>query len=417
MEDWALIRRLVADGVPQRQVARDLGIGRSTVERALASDRPPKYERPAVPTSFTPFEPLVRQLLQDNPDMPATVIAERVGWTGSITWFRDNLRRLRPEHRPVDPSDRLTWLPGDAAQCDLWFPPRKIGLEDSSKTLLPVLVITCAHSRFMLARMIPTRHTHDLLLGMWELLQQLGRVPRRLIWDNESGIGRGRRHAEGVGAFAGTLATRLQRLKPCDPESKGVVERRNGFFETSFMPGRDFTSPADFDAQFSDWLTRANARVVRTIKTRPLDRLDADKAAMLPLPPVAPTVGWVNRVRLGRDYYVRVDSSDYSVDPAVIGRFVEVTADLSRVEVRLQGRLVAAHDRVWARGMTITDPAHVATAKVLREQYQQPAQAARPAPEPHERLVADLTRDLADYDRAFGLVDGSVEGLADGEVA
>ena len=39
-------------------------------------------------------------------------------------------------------SDRLVWLPGDAAQCDLWFPPAKIPLEDGSKTLLPVLVIT-----------------------------------------------------------------------------------------------------------------------------------------------------------------------------------------------------------------------------------------------------------------------------------
>ncbi len=52
MEDWALIRRLVADGVPQRQVARDLGIGRSTVARAVASLRPPKYERKPVVTSF-----------------------------------------------------------------------------------------------------------------------------------------------------------------------------------------------------------------------------------------------------------------------------------------------------------------------------------------------------------------------------
>lgn len=322
-----MIRRLVADGVPQRQVARDLGVGRSTVERALASDRPPKYERAVGPTSFTPFEPHVRQLLKTTPDMPATVIAERVGWTGSITWFRDHVRRLRPDHLPVDPSDRLTWLPGDAVQCDLWFPPRKIPLEDGSKTLLPVLVITAAHSRFMVAKMIPTRHTADLLLGMWMLLQLLGRVPRRLIWDNESGIGRGKRHAEGVGAFTGTLATTLQRLKPYDPESKGIVERRNGFFETSFIPGRDFTSPADFDTQFADWLGLANARVVRTIKSRPVDLLDADRAAMLPLPPVAPVVGWVNRVRLGRDYYVRVDSSDYSVDPAVIGRFVDVTAD------------------------------------------------------------------------------------------
>jgi transposase len=119
VEDWALIRRLVADGVPQRQVARDLGIGRSTVARAVVSDGPPQYERPAVSTSFEPFEPLVRQLLAKTPDMPATVLAERVGWTGSITWFRDNIRRLRREHWPVDPSDRLMWLPGDAAQCDL----------------------------------------------------------------------------------------------------------------------------------------------------------------------------------------------------------------------------------------------------------------------------------------------------------
>ncbi len=375
--------------------------------RAVASDGPPKYGRAAVPTSFTPFEPVVRQLLATTPDMPATVIAERVGWTGSITWFRDNVRRLRPEHRPVDPADRLTWLAGDAAQCDLWFPPKKIPLEDGSTTLLPVMVITAAHSRFMVAKMIPTRHTQDLLLGMWLLLQQLGQVPRRLIWDNESGIGRGKRHAEGVGAFTGTLATTLQRLKPYDPESKGLVERRNGFFETSFMPGRDFASPGDFDAQFGDWLGKANARVVRTTKARPVDLLDADRAAMLPLPPVPPAVGWVNRVRLGRDYYVRIDSNDYSVDPAVIGRFVDVTADLSRVQVRHAGRLVADHDRVWARGMTLTDPAPVAAAQALREEFQRP----RPAADPDEGLVRDLT----EYDRAFGLIDGGLtDDAADG---
>lgn len=54
---------------------------------------------------------------------------------------------------------------------------------------------------------------------MWMLLQWLGRVPRWLIWNNESGIWRGNRHADGVGAFTGTLATTLQRLKPYDPES------------------------------------------------------------------------------------------------------------------------------------------------------------------------------------------------------
>jgi hypothetical protein len=97
-------------------------------------------------TSFTPFEARVSALLADYPEMPATVIAERVGWQGSITWFRDNVRRLRPEHRRPDPADRLTWAPGDAAQCDLWFPPTKVPLEDGTRASPPVLVIVAAHA-------------------------------------------------------------------------------------------------------------------------------------------------------------------------------------------------------------------------------------------------------------------------------
>jgi hypothetical protein len=402
VEDWALIRRLVADGVPQRQVARQLGIGRSTVARAVASDVPPKYERKPAATSFDAFEPRVRELLAEYPQMPATVIAERVGWAGSPSWFRENVARLRPEHRRPDPADRLIWAPGDAAQCDLWFPPARIPVEDGSTALLPVLVITAAHSRFTAGRMIPTRRTEDLLLGSWELIGALGRVPRRLIWDNETGIGRGGKLAGGVAAFTGTLATRIVQLRPRDPESKGIVERRNGFFETSFMPGRAFASPADFNAQFAEWLERANGRVVRTLRARPSDLIEADRSAMLPLPAVPPQLGWHHQVRLGRDYYVRLDASDYSVDPAVIGRLVDVAADLSRVTVRAGGHLVAGHARAWARGITVTDPAHAETARRLRQEFRQPRSSA-PA--------GDLVRDLADYDRAFGLI------TADGEVA
>lgn len=401
MEDWALIRRLAADGVPKSRIAERLGISRTTVIKAVNSDAPPRYVRAPGPTSFTEFEPHVRALLERTPDMPATVLAERVGWTGSIRWFSDNVRRLRPDHVRIDPADRIVWTAGDAAQCDLWFPPRRIPLEDGSTKLLPVLVITAAHSRFVTGRMIPTRKTEDLLLGSWELIQQLGRVPRRLIWDNEPGIGRGQRRAEGVTAFMGTLATKLVLLPPRDPESKGVVERRNGWFETSFMPGRTFTSPGDFNTQFTDWLGKANARVVRTIKAAPVDLIDADRAAMLPLPPVPLHLGWRNKIRLGRDYYVRLDTNDYSVDPNLIGRMVDVAADLDRVRVRADGRIVAEHARVWARGMTVTDPAHVEVAGWLRRQFQQPRV--------HAAAGDDLARDLSDYDRAFG-----ISGITDG---
>ena len=155
-------------------------------------------------------------------------------------------------------------------------------------------------------------------------------MPRRLIWDNEPGIGR-RGVTEPVAVFAGTLATKVVLLPRKDPQSKGIVERRNGFFETSFMPGRHFESPADFNAQFTDWLTTANARVVRTIKAHPSELLAADKEAMLPLPPAVMHLRWRNHVRLGRDYYVRVDTCDYSVDPRAIGARVDVSADLDTV--------------------------------------------------------------------------------------
>lgn len=120
---------------------------------------------------------------------------------------------------------------------------------------------------------------------------------------------------------------------------------------------------------------------------------------MLPLPPVLLHLGWRTRVRLGRDYYVRLDTNDYSVDPHAIGRLVDVTADLERVRIRAGGRVVADHARVWAHGQTVTDPAHVSIAAALRKQFQRPRAAAR---------GEDLVRDLADYDRAFGLTDGTL---------
>lgn len=224
-------------------------------------------------------------------------------------------------------------------------------------------------------------------------------MPRRLLWDNEPGIGRGKRHADGVDAFMGTLATKLVLLPPRDPESKGVVERRNGWFETSFMPGRSFTSATDFNEQFTDWLALANRRIVRTLAAAPVDRLAADLAAMLPLPPIPLHLGWRNRIRLGRDYYVRIDTNDYSVDPRAIGRVVDVTADLNRVRVRLEGRVIADHPRLWARGRVVTDPAHVDAAAELRRQFQQPRAAA---------ASDDLARDLTDYDRVFGLSGGGL---------
>ena len=129
------------------------------------------------------------------------------------------------------------------------------------------------------------------------------------------------------------VSLRMQRLicRPADPEAKGIVERAHDHLERSFLPGRTFASPADFNAQLRGWLASVNRRHRRVLGCAPAERIDADRAAMLALPPIPPRLGWSNQIRLGRDYYVRVDTSDYSVDPNAIGRQVAVTADLERV--------------------------------------------------------------------------------------
>lgn len=379
-----------------RSIAGRLGISRNTVAKAVRSEGPPKYERAPRQSAIQAVEPKVRVLLKDNPRMPATVIAERIGWAGSSAWFRENVARIRPEYAPADPADRISYEPGDQAQCDLVFPAVKIPVPGGDPRVLPVLVMVCSHSRFIMATMIPSRTTGDLLAGMWELIGGLGAVPRRLIWDNETGIGRRNHYAAGVSAFAGVLATKIVQVKAYDPESKGIVERANGYLETSFVPGRTFTSAEDFNAQLAAWLQRANGRLVRRTGARPSELLGADRAAMLPLPPVEPVTGFHGRVRLPRDYYVRVASNDYSVHPQAIGRFVDVTADLSMVRISLDGKNIGTHARCWSSGQTITDPVHVQSARVLREAFQ------NPPPPTHEAESA--LRDLADYDRAFGVV-------------
>jgi transposase len=83
---------------------RTLGISRNTVRAALASDSPPKYERKPAGSAVDAFEPRIRELLQAYPTMPATVIAERVGWDRGITVLKDRVRELRPAYLPPDPA-------------------------------------------------------------------------------------------------------------------------------------------------------------------------------------------------------------------------------------------------------------------------------------------------------------------------
>ena len=343
------------------------------------------------------------------PTIPATVIAQRLGWTGGITVFKQRVAQLRPAYLPVDPASRTTYEAGEIGQCDLWFPPIQLPVgfgQVRGPKQLPVLTMVTGYSRWLSAVLLPTRRVGDLFAGWWQLIQGLGAVPRTLVWDGEAAIGRyraGRSELTGeCQAFRGVLAAKVIVLKPREPEHKGIIERAHDYLERSFLPGRVFTGPGDFNVQLQDWLAVSHTRSRRALGCAPNDRIAADRASMLGLPPVAPATGWRMATRLPRDHYVRVDSNDYSVHPAVIGRRIEVVADLERVRAFHDGQLVADHERLWAWHQSITDPEHRRAADALRR-----ARGTVLRPVRGDARIEVAQRSLADYDAALGVdVDG-----------
>jgi transposase len=398
VEDWAEIRRLHrAEGLAIREITRRMGVSRNTVRAALRAESPPGYGRAPKLWAVDAFEPAIRELLAQYPKMPATVIAERIGWVRSMTQLKLRVAELRRLFVPPDPVQRTEYSPGELAQWDLWFPPVDIPVGFEQVARLPVLVGAAGYSRWIAGRMIPSRQAHDILCGHLACLIELGGVPKVGVYDNEAALAA--RHGgranptEAFDRFRGVLGMGAVFCKPGDPEAKGLVERAIRYLETSFLPGRSFVSVEGFNAQLAAWLGRANRRVHRTLQCRPVDRIVEDRRAMMGFPPVLPDPTLRFSTRIARDHHVRVDTCDYSVHPRAIGRRVEVRVDLDSVTVMLAGEVVAHHRRSLAKHRTITDPAHVAARAALR---------ALPSPVP---VVDDdiEERDLGVYDRALGV--------------
>ncbi|MEA1902603.1 MAG: IS21 family transposase [Actinomycetota bacterium] len=396
VEDWAEIRRLHrAEGLGIKTIAKRLGVARNTVRAALASDGPPRYERTPQGSIVDAVEPEIRRLLGEFPKMPATVIAERIGWERGMTVLRDRVGELRPLFVPPDPSQRTWYRPGELAQFDLWQPDVAIPIGFGQTAKLWVVVGVCGFSRLIGAVMVPSRAAGDVLGGMLGVIGGFGAVPRQVVWDQEGCIGRIRHHKQVLtaefGAFCGVLGMGAILVGPADPEAKGMVERANGYLETSFLPGRSFEDIDDFNRQLAGWLKRANQRIHGTTRVRPSEAIFEDRGAMMGFPPVLPDPAWKFTVRLPRDHYVRVNTNDYSVNPRFVGRRVDVVVTLHEVVVTCDGTEIARHRRCLAKHQTLLAAEH---ARILRQMRTEAA-----AVEPAAVDTGVEERDLNVYDQ------------------
>ncbi len=398
VDDWAEIRRLYfAEDLKIKTIARQLGVARNTVRTAIRGDSPPRYERQYQGSLVDSVEPDIKDLLRTCPTMPATVIAERIGWEYGMTILRDRVAELRPIFVPPDPCQRTHYTPGELVQFDLWQPDYSIPFGFNQAEKLWVVTAVSAFSRFMAAWMVASRAGYDVLGGMLRCFDQIGAIPRTVVWDGEGCIGQWRQgrqaFTEEFQRFRGTLGMGARLCKPNDPEAKGVNERANGYYETSFLPGRTFVDVADFNDQITGWLKRANRRVHATTRQVPGELIYEDRGAMRPFPPVLPDPSFRYTTRLARDHYVRVDTNDYSVNPRFVGRRIEVRCDLDWVVATCDGIEVARHRRCLARHQSLLDASHAITLRKMRAE-------ATTVPV-LESVVEE--RDLSDYDKALGM--------------
>jgi transposase len=387
VERWAELRRMhYVKGLSIREISRRTGVHRDTISRAVKSTGPPRYRRPPRPSKLDPFKDEIHRLLADDPKLPGTRMRELLaplGYDGSKTIVDDYLREVRPLFRPPPRSyQRTAYRPGEICQFDLWRPAREIPVGFGQTRVGYVVTACLGYSRAGAGALVFAKEAPDILWGVARCLSSLGGLPQTLVWDREGALHAGDgRPSEAFAAFCGELRVGWCILAPADPESKGIVERLQGFMETSFEPGRSFAGPADFQLQLDRWFSeRANTRTHKTLRCRPADRLAEERQALARLPEPMPELDRRLVTRVPADPHVRVDTNDYSLDPRLVGRRVEVRVSQSEVlAVALDtGELCARHERCFARHRTITALEHRRALRELRGAPAEPHVEARP---------------------------------------
>jgi transposase len=365
VERWAELRREhFVRGVGIKELARRYGIDRNTVRRAVRSQEPPRYRRAASASKLDPFKDEIHELLRQDPRLSGVRVRELIeplGFAGGKTIVDDYLREVRPLFLKPRTFQRTVYRPGEVCQFDLWHTSNPVPVGHGQSRQGFVVVAALGYSRAGAGALIFSRQAGDVLWGMARCLWSLGAVPELLVWDREGCLhAGGGRPSDSYAAFCGQLRTGWLFCEPADPQAKGVVERLQGYMETNFEPGRRFANHLDYQLQLDAWFEKANARTHKTLRCRPVDRLAEEHEAMTSLPAQELDLDERLVVRVPADPHVRIDTNDYSLDPAMAGRRVEVRVSQREIIATCldTGELAARHERSFAKHRTVTALEH-----------------------------------------------------------
>jgi transposase len=373
VEQWAEIRRMHrVERLSIREISRRTGLHRKTIRRALSSETPPKYSRAAGASKLDPFKDWICEQLRADPRIQSLRLREmasELGYEGGKTIFDDFVREVRPRFLVKRTFQRTIYRPGELVQCDLWEPSAPIPVGYGQTRRGWVVTAELCWSRVLAGALIFSKEAPDILWGLGRCLGRIGALPEKLVWDREGAIhAGGGRPTDAFARFCGQLGVGWVILDAGDAQAKGLLERSHRFMRSNFEPGRQAANPIDFQVQLDGWCDRVNGRVHRTVRAVPAERLIEEQARMRSLPDPLPDCDRRTVVRVPAQPFVRVDRNDYSIDPAFAGCRVEVRVSQAEVTAVVldSGEVACRHRRVFAGGLTFTDPAHQTELERLR---------------------------------------------------
>jgi transposase len=356
--EWARVRALAADGISQREIAARLGINRRTVRRLVEADDPPRYSRVPAGSILDAFEPVMRRLLVEWPEIRAPrlaeILCEDYGYEGGVDLVRKRLALLRPREAER-PAQKTGYRPGQVLQID-WAEmptrPRIAGRERRVYALictLPFSGASTAHFSFDMT-------AESFLEGHVRAFAWLGGVPRECVYDNlRSAVAR--RDGDQITWNArfvqlrGHYAFHATACTPATPREKGSVEGAVRYLKTGFWLARRFGSLPELDDVFADWRDRiALPRRHATGQHVVAERLAHERGQLRALPPVAFDAAGRRASRVPLDAYLKHAGSFYRAPETLVHQRVELRWDRDRVWIEHRGQRVADYERSYLAG-------------------------------------------------------------------
>jgi len=379
MRQLRRIMRMHHEGASAREIARCVGMARSTVQDALKRAAAAKLSWPLgdeltdevlEARLFTRIgggvgagarmrpEPdwgkLVRELRRPAVTMMILWEEYRQACPGGYGYSRF-CELLRAFQRRLSPVMRQHHVAGDKLFID--YSGKRLGIADpltGEIRMAEIFVAVLGASNYTFAEVTWSQTLPDWIGSHVRLFRHIGGVVRLLVPDNlKSAVNKASFYDPEINRSYGRMTAHYDvgvlPARPKKPKDKASVEAGVRFAQ-SYIIGRlrnqTFFSLDEASAAVAEVMTAMNTRPMRKLGVSRVDLLESlDRPALRALPLTDYEYAEWRLVRAGIDYHVEIDSFYYSVPHALIREQVDARITTRTIELFHRGKRVAAHQR------------------------------------------------------------------------